>query len=68
MVGTMFLSVSVVEPHFPTVGIDIVVNWDDVIRQTSLTRFKAHKELCPNVGKYLYFFIQPPDGLIMISI
>ena len=26
-----------------TVGIDIVVNWKDVIRQTSLRRFKAHK-------------------------
>ena len=25
------------------VGIDIVVNWNDVIRQTSLRRFKAHK-------------------------
>ena len=28
--------------HF-TVGIDIVVNWNDVIRQTSLRRFRAHK-------------------------
>ena len=26
-----------------TVGIDIDVNWNDVIRQTSLRRFKAHK-------------------------
>ena len=25
------------------VGIDIVINWNDVIRQTSLRRFKAHK-------------------------
>lgn len=25
------------------VGIDIVVNWNDVIRQTSLRRFRAHK-------------------------
>ncbi|EPQ57971.1 asparaginase-domain-containing protein [Gloeophyllum trabeum ATCC 11539] len=33
-------------PNFPAlvnVGIDIVVNWNDVIRQTSLRRFKAHK-------------------------
>jgi len=27
------------------VGIDIVVNWNDVIRQTSLRKFKAHKGL-----------------------
>ena len=26
-----------------TVGIDIVVNWNDVLRQTSLRRFRAHK-------------------------
>jgi hypothetical protein len=25
------------------VGIDIVVNWNDVLRQKSLRRFKAHK-------------------------
>ncbi|KAL1742183.1 asparaginase-domain-containing protein [Schizophyllum fasciatum] len=31
------------------VGIDIVVNWNDVIRQTSLRRFKAHKELSSKV-------------------
>jgi hypothetical protein len=30
-----------------TVGIDIVVNWNDVIRQTSLRRFKAHKSTPP---------------------
>ncbi|KAI9446270.1 L-asparaginase [Lactarius indigo] len=33
-------------PNFPplvNVGIDIVVNWNDVIRQTSLRRFRAHK-------------------------
>ena len=29
------------------VGIDIVVNWNDVIRQTSLRKFKAHKGLPP---------------------
>jgi len=26
-----------------SVGIDIVVNWSDVIRQTSLRKFRAHK-------------------------
>jgi 60kDa lysophospholipase len=25
------------------VGIDIVVNWNDVLRQTSLRRFRVHK-------------------------
>lgn len=28
---------------FWSVGIDIIVNWNDVIRQTGLRRFKAHK-------------------------
>jgi len=28
------------------VGIDIVVNWNEVIRQTSLRRFRAHKRMC----------------------
>ncbi|TRM55487.1 asparaginase-domain-containing protein, partial [Schizophyllum amplum] len=31
------------------VGIDIVVNWNDVIRQTSLRRFKAHKDMSSQV-------------------
>ena len=26
-----------------SVGIDIVVNWNDVIRQTSLRKFKVHR-------------------------
>ncbi|KAH9930599.1 asparaginase-domain-containing protein [Fomitopsis serialis] len=33
-------------PNFPplvNVGIDIVVNWNDVMRQTSLRRFRSHK-------------------------
>ncbi|KAI1791688.1 asparaginase-domain-containing protein [Ganoderma leucocontextum] len=33
-------------PNFPplvNVGIDIVVNWQDVLRQTSLERFRSHK-------------------------
>ncbi|KAF8643871.1 hypothetical protein AX16_008887 [Volvariella volvacea WC 439] len=36
-------------------GIDIVVNWDDVIRQTSLRRFKAHKVMCPHVATLRLF-------------
>ncbi|OSX65580.1 hypothetical protein POSPLADRAFT_1135326 [Postia placenta MAD-698-R-SB12] len=37
-------------PNFPplvNVGIDIMVNWNDVIRQTSLRRFCAHKSEPP---------------------
>jgi len=44
-------------PNFPplvNVGIDIEVNWNDVIRQTSPRRFKAHKNLSPHVGKWLH--------------
>lgn len=45
-------------PNFPplvNVGIDIVVNWNDVLRQTSLRRFKAHKEMNPHVATLRLF-------------
>ncbi|KAF8197496.1 L-asparaginase [Pholiota molesta] len=45
-------------PNFPplvNVGIDIVVNWNDVIRQTSLRRFKAHKKMSPHVATLRLF-------------
>ncbi|KAH9005330.1 L-asparaginase [Lactarius hatsudake] len=45
-------------PNFPplvNVGIDIVVNWNDVIRQTSLRRFRAHKRLSPHVATLRLF-------------
>ncbi|KAJ7085823.1 L-asparaginase [Mycena belliarum] len=60
-------------PNFPplvNVGIDIVVNWNDVIRQTSLRRFRAHKEMSPHVATLRLFpgiatatvraFLSPP--------
>ncbi|KAF5315726.1 hypothetical protein D9611_004867 [Ephemerocybe angulata] len=37
------------------VGIDIVVNWNDVIRQTGLRRFRAHKEMSANVATLRLF-------------
>ncbi|EAU88776.2 L-asparaginase [Coprinopsis cinerea okayama7 len=37
------------------VGIDIVVNWNDVIRQTGLRRFKAYKALSPHVATLRLF-------------
>ncbi|KAH9966835.1 L-asparaginase [Russula dissimulans] len=40
---------------FKTVGIDIVVNWNDVIRQKSLRRFGAHKRLSPYVATLRLF-------------
>ncbi|TFK54703.1 L-asparaginase [Heliocybe sulcata] len=45
-------------PNFPAlvnVGIDIVVNWNDVIRQTSLRRFRAHKVMSPHVATLRLF-------------
>ncbi|KAI0950084.1 hypothetical protein AcW1_006090 [Taiwanofungus camphoratus] len=45
-------------PNFPplvNVGIDIVVNWNDVIRQTSLRRFRSHKEMSPHVATLRLF-------------
>lgn len=60
-------------PNFPplvNVGIDIVVNWNEVIRQTSLRRFRAHKRLSPHVASLRLFpgitvatvqaFLSPP--------
>ncbi|TFK76218.1 L-asparaginase [Pluteus cervinus] len=66
-------------PNFPplvNVGIDIVVNWDDVIRQTSLRRFKAHKVMSPYVATLRLFpgiaaatvsafFMPPIRGVIL---
>jgi lysophospholipase len=66
-------------PNFPplvNVGIDIVVNWNDVIRQTSLRRFRAHKRLSPHVATLRLFpgitaatihaFLAPPvQGVVL---
>ncbi|TFK30104.1 L-asparaginase [Coprinopsis marcescibilis] len=37
------------------VGIDIVVNWNNVIRQTGMRRFKSHKHLSPYVATLRLF-------------
>ncbi|KAL1939127.1 hypothetical protein VTO73DRAFT_10168 [Trametes versicolor] len=45
-------------PNFPplvNVGIDIVVNWQNVIRQTSLRRFQSHKQMSPHVATLRLF-------------
>ncbi|KAF5381039.1 hypothetical protein D9615_004159 [Tricholomella constricta] len=45
-------------PNFPplvNVGIDIVVNWNEVLRQTSLRRFRAHKKMSPHVATLRLF-------------
>jgi lysophospholipase len=42
-------------PPLVNVGIDIVVNWNEVIRQTSLRRFRAHKRLSPHVATLRLF-------------
>ncbi|KAJ3506154.1 hypothetical protein NLJ89_g7023 [Agrocybe chaxingu] len=45
-------------PNFPplvNVGIDIIVNWNDVIRQTGLRKFKAHKHMSPHVATLRLF-------------
>ncbi|PPQ68152.1 hypothetical protein CVT25_014078 [Psilocybe cyanescens] len=54
-------------PNFPpivNVGIDIVVNWADVIRQTSLRKFRAHKttlRLFPGIsGQTIRAFCMAP--------
>jgi len=35
------------------VGIDIVVNWNDVLRQTGLRKFRAHKRKVPHHAIFL---------------
>ncbi|EJD44134.1 asparaginase-domain-containing protein [Auricularia subglabra TFB-10046 SS5] len=60
-------------PNFPplvNVGIDIVVNWSNVLRQTSLRKFQAHKSMALNVATLRLFpgitgdivraFLSPP--------
>ncbi|KAF8590051.1 L-asparaginase [Ramaria rubella] len=40
-------------PNFPplvNVGIDVVVNWNQVLRQPSPRKFHAHKDICTNVA------------------
>ncbi|KAF7295368.1 L-asparaginase [Mycena indigotica] len=60
------------------VGIDIHVNWSDVLRQTSLRRFRAHKEMSPHVATLRLFpgittatvraFLSPPvRGVVLES-
>ncbi|KAI0302208.1 L-asparaginase [Russula brevipes] len=63
-------------PPLVDVGIGIVVNWNDVIRQTSLRRFKAHKQLSSHVATLRLFpgitvatfqaFLAPPvQGVVL---
>ncbi|TFY82988.1 hypothetical protein EWM64_g1025 [Hericium alpestre] len=66
-------------PNFPplvNVGIDIVLNRNEMIRQTSLRRFRAHKEMSPDVATLRLFpgitaatvraFLTPPvKGVVL---
>jgi lysophospholipase len=67
-------------PNFPplvNVGIDIVVNWNDVLRQTSLRRFRAYKEMSSHVATLRLFpgmtgataraFLAPPTRGIVLE-
>ncbi|KAJ7272034.1 Asparaginase/glutaminase [Mycena haematopus] len=68
-------------PNFPplvNVGIDITVEWNNVIRQTTLRRFKAHKRMSPHVATLRLFpgiatatiraFLSPPiRGVVLES-
>ncbi|KAG5353097.1 hypothetical protein C0989_010300 [Termitomyces sp. Mn162] len=37
------------------VGIEIVVNWNNVLRQTGVRRFRAHKQMSPHVANLRLF-------------
>ncbi|RDX50050.1 L-asparaginase [Lentinus brumalis] len=67
-------------PNFPplvNVGIDIIVNWQDVIRQTSLRRFRSHKLMSPHVATLRLFpgitgatiraFLMPPTRGVVLE-
>ncbi|KAG9318583.1 asparaginase-domain-containing protein [Chiua virens] len=65
-----FLSDSV-WPDIMIVGIDIVVNWNDVLRQTNLRRFRAHKatlRLFPGMSDVtVRAFLAPPTRGIVLE-
>ncbi|KAG6868825.1 hypothetical protein C0993_009707 [Termitomyces sp. T159_Od127] len=66
-------------PNFPPlvdVSIEIVVNWNNVLRQTGVRRFRAHKQMSPHVATLRLFpgvstasikaFLSPPiRGVIL---
>ncbi|KAF8077724.1 L-asparaginase [Lyophyllum atratum] len=66
-------------PNFPplvNVGIDIVVDWNDVLRQTSMRRFHVHKQMSPHVATLRLFpgisittirafFLPPIRGVVL---
>lgn len=66
-------------PNFPplvNVGIDILVNWNNVLRQTRLRRFRVHKDMSPHVATLRLFpgmtgataraFLAPPaQGVVL---
>ncbi|KAG6909635.1 hypothetical protein DXG01_016417 [Tephrocybe rancida] len=66
-------------PNFPPlvdVGIDMVVNWSNVLRQTGMRRFRAHKQMSPHVATLRLFpgiaavtvrafFMPPIRGVIL---
>ncbi|KAJ8501659.1 hypothetical protein ONZ51_g442 [Trametes cubensis] len=67
-------------PNFPplvNVGIDIVVNWHDVLRQTSLRRFHSHRHMSPHVatlrlfpgitGSTIRAFVAPPTRGVVLE-
>ncbi|THH17107.1 hypothetical protein EW146_g3638 [Bondarzewia mesenterica] len=54
-VDNLLGALSIAGHYIIPVGIDIVVNWNDVIRQTSLQRFRAHKEMSQHVAALRLF-------------
>ncbi|KAI0748667.1 L-asparaginase [Daedaleopsis nitida] len=67
-------------PNFPplvNVGIDIIVNWQGVIRQTNLKRFRSHKFMSPHVATLRLFpgitaatiraFVMPPTRGVVLE-
>ncbi|KAJ1952541.1 hypothetical protein IWQ62_006199, partial [Dispira parvispora] len=59
------------------VGVDIKVNWSDIVRPTALSRFRAHKVMNPNVATLRLFpgitaaairaFLTPPIAGIVLE-
>lgn len=38
-----------------TVGVDIAVHWERVLRPTALQPMQVHKQLCPNVARFALY-------------
>lgn len=61
MNGTVAEESPFVETNMPLVGIDVVVNWNEVLRQPNPRKFRAHKRELKHIVTILILNIIPRD-------